>query len=162
MEDEVVTQTINVGEIILNTINSLCSSLFSSIDSNILPELDNLIFMDTTITETTYMERILGTDFNTGLLALAYSLLLAFIIYYAVKRFTSFYVGKEIESPYQFLIKAVVIAIITTFSYTICSNIISFTYEITEFVCDLGKKVVRNKYIFLYPYIKTRSKIWSV
>ena len=141
MEEEVVTQTINVGEVILDTINSLCNSLFSSIDESILPELDNLVFLNSDATKTTYIERIFGDSFETGLLTIAYSLIVAFVLYYAIKRFTAFYSGTSVENPYQFIVKAIVIAIITMFSLSICTTILNFTYEITEFILDLGKKI---------------------
>ncbi len=140
-EEEIVTQTINVGEVILDTINSLCNSLFSSIDNSILPELDNLIFLNSDATKTTYMERIFGENFETGLLTIANSLIIAFVLYYAIKRFTAFYSVASIENPYQFLVKAIVLAILTMFSLTICTNILNFTYEVTEFILDLGHKI---------------------
>lgn len=90
-EEEVVTQSINVTEVVIDTINSLCDSLFSSINKSIFPELDKLIFLNSDLTESTYIERIIGTDFNTGLLVLAEFFLCAFVIYYAVRRFTAFY-----------------------------------------------------------------------
>ena len=141
MEEEAVTQTINVGEIILDTINSLCNSLFSSIDESILPELDNLIFLNSDATRTTYMERIFGDSFETGLLTIANSLLVAFVLYYAIKRFTAFYSGTSVENPYQFLVKAVVLAILTMFSLTICTSVLNFTYEVTEFILKKKKKM---------------------
>ena len=149
MEEEAVTQTINVGEIILDTINSLCNSLFSSIDESILPELDNLIFLNSDATRTTYMERIFGDSFETGLLTIANSLLVAFVLYYAIKRFTAFYSGTSVENPYQFLVKAVVLAILTMFSLTICTSVLNFTYEVTEFILDLGKKYLVQVFLFL-------------
>ena len=84
MEEEVVNQAVNIGDVILETINNLCSSLFSSIDKNIMPELDRLLFLDTDIIKNTRLERIVGTNLNTGLLVLANSLLTAFVIYYAL------------------------------------------------------------------------------
>ncbi len=90
-EEEIVTQTINVTEVVLDTINSLCDSLFSSINKSVFPELDRLIFLNSDLTESTYIERIIGTDFSTGLLVLAEFCLCAFTIYYAIRRFTAYY-----------------------------------------------------------------------
>lgn len=145
MEETVATQEIDIAAIILNTINSLCQSLFSSIDDAIFPLLDKLIFIDTDITETNYIEKIMGHNGNTGLLILANALLLAFILYYAVRRFTAFYNGEEVESSYQFIIKAIFIGIFMNFSLSICSGIVSFSHEITSFICDLGESIFSKK-----------------
>ncbi len=123
MEEEVVQiETIDIGKEILNTINTLCNNLFNSINKNVFPELDKLIFMDADVAEKNYIKEIVGVDFNHGLLVIAEFLLCAFIVYYAVKRFTAFYSGTDVESPYQFFVKAVVIGIFTSYSLTICSR----------------------------------------
>ncbi len=123
MEEEVVSiETIDIGKEILNTINTLCNKLFQSINKNIFPQLDTLVFMDADVTKSTHMQDLLGTDFNHGLLVIAECLLIAFVIYYALRRFTMFYTGKEVESPYIFFLKAIVIGIITAYSLNICSR----------------------------------------
>lgn len=148
MEEDAVVQTINIGEVILETINSLCNSLFSSINQTIMPELDRLLFLDADLIKNTSLEKIVGYNFNTGLLVLANSLLSAFVIYYAVRRFTSFYEGKEVESPYQFFVKTVVIAILVTCSLSICSSIVSFTHEISRFICEFGQSITGKTLTF--------------
>ena len=55
MDNSEVTQEINIAEIILDTINSLCQSLFSSIDNTIFSLLDEVIFINSEITETNYL-----------------------------------------------------------------------------------------------------------
>lgn len=123
MEEEVVSiETIDIGKEILNTINALCNKLFQSINKNVFPELDKLIFLDSDVAEKNHLKEIIGTDFNHGLLVVAEFLLCAFVVYYAVRRFTAFYSGKDVESPYQFFVKAVVIGIFTGYSLTICSR----------------------------------------
>lgn len=159
MDETVVTQEIDIGEVILDTINSLCHSLFSSIDDAIFPLLDKLIFIDVDITETNYLEKILGNNMNTGLLILANALLLAFILYYAIRRFTAFYNGQEVESPYQFLVRAIFIGIFTNFSLTICSGIISFSHEISDFICFLGESIFGKtiSFSFLIEILQNNS-----
>ncbi len=147
-EEEVVTQSINVTEVVIDTINSLCDSLFSSINKSIFPELDKLIFLNSDLTESTYIERIIGTDFNTGLLVLAEFFLCAFVIYYAVRRFTAFYSGSEVESPAKFFIKAVVLGLVVFSSFQICSGILTATSDITDFICSLGQNIFKQNISF--------------
>ena len=148
MEEAIQTQEINITEIILETINSLCQSLFSSIDNAIFPLLDDLIFIDSNITETSYLERIMGQNVNTGLLVLANALLLAFVLYYAIRRFTAFFNGQEVESPYKFVVRAIFICILMNFSLSICSGIVSFSHEITDFICGLGNNIFKKEMSF--------------
>ena len=123
MEEEVVQiETIYIGKEILNTINTLCNNLFQSINKNVFPELDKLIFMDADVAEKSHLKDIIGVDFNHGSLVVAEFLLCAFVVYYAVRRFTSFYTGNDVEAPHQFFVKAIVIGIFTCYSLTICSR----------------------------------------
>lgn len=148
MQEDIVTQEIDITKIILDTINSLCHSLFSSIDNTIFSLLDEITFINSDITETNYLERIMGTNINTGLLVLANSLLIAFVLYYAIRRFTAFYNGQEIEPAYKFIIRSIFICIFMNFSLSICSGIISFSYEISEFICALGENIFKRNISF--------------
>lgn len=145
---ENIINEIDIGAIIVDTINSLCQSLFSSIDNAIFPLLDDLIFISPKIVETDYLERILGTNTNMGLLLLANSLILAFILYYAVRRFIAFYSGNEVESPYVFIIKGIFVTILMNFSLSLCTLAISFTYEITTFISSLGANIFNAEISF--------------
>lgn len=145
---EGVINEVDIGAIIVDTINSLCQSLFSSIDNAVFPILDDLIFISPEIAETNYLERILGTNTNTGLLVLANSLILAFILYYAVRRFVAFYAGNEVESPYIFIVKGIFITILMNFSLSLCTAAISFTYEITNFITSLGTNIFKTEISF--------------
>ena len=59
MEEEVVQiETIDIGKEILNTINTLCNNLFSSINKNVFPELDKLIFLDSDVAEKNHLKEI--------------------------------------------------------------------------------------------------------
>ena len=145
---EEIVNEIDIGAVIVDTINSLCQSLFSSIDNAIYPILDELVFVSPNITETSYLERIFGTNSNTGLLVLSNSLILSFILYYSIRRFVAFYAGNEVESPYIFLIKGVFITILMNFSLELCSSIISFTYEITNFITALGQNIFNKEISF--------------
>lgn len=148
MNEETITQEIDITKVILDTINSLCQSLFSSIDNTIFSLLDEITFINSNITETTYFERIMGQNVNTGLLVLANALLVAFVLYYAIRRFTAFFNGHEIESPYKFVIRAIFICIFMNFSLSICSGIIAFSNEISDFICELGYNIFRKNISF--------------
>lgn len=141
MEAEIVTQEIDIGSVIIDTINNLCQSLFSSIDNAIFPLLDKVAFIEKDIATTNYLERILGTNTKTGLLVLANALLFAFILYYAVRLMLSTYSGQAVESPYQFLLRAILIAIFMNFSLTLSMYLVDAVSAVTTFVRDLGENI---------------------
>ena len=76
--------SINLSEIIFNSINELLGSLLSSIDNSIFSILDNLTFIDSSIVSNTYFQKIFGTSSKEGILLICNSLILGFIIYYSI------------------------------------------------------------------------------
>ena len=95
--EETVTNNANLSEVIINTINSLLGSLFSSIDNSVYDTLDSLAFLDTSILNDSFFERTFGQGSNSGLLFIANSLLTAVCIYYCFKLIYSHFTGIQIE-----------------------------------------------------------------
>ena len=61
-----------VVNIIIETINSIFSNLFSSIDNNIYSYLDNFTFIDSSIINNSFFEKLLGANGKNGILYLDY------------------------------------------------------------------------------------------
>lgn len=168
MDESVATQEIDIVNLILDTINSLCQSLFSSIDNTVYDLLDSIIFINSDIVETNYLEQIMGNNINNGLLILANSLLVASVLYYSIRRFTAYFNGQEVESPYKFIIRAIFISIFMNFSLSICSEIISFSNEISNFICSLGNNIFKKTISFsslinnLNGYSSNNFNIFSI
>ena len=55
MEEE----TLNITEIIFNTINTLFSNLFSSIDNSLYPLLDDIVFINDDFMNNSFLENLL-------------------------------------------------------------------------------------------------------
>ena len=71
---------------IIQIINQLSNNLLSSIDKNIFPLLDKLVFIDTDILATgDKMNKIISTSPTSGVLLLDNCLFTAFVLYYASK-----------------------------------------------------------------------------
>ena len=78
-------QSTNITQTIIDTINTIFENLFSSIDNNLYSVLDDITFISSDILDDKNFENIFGTQSSNGILLIANSLLLAFILYYAIK-----------------------------------------------------------------------------
>lgn len=141
-------ESIDIASIILDTTNTLCSNMLDSIDKNIYPLLDKIIFVDETITQDSYFEKIFGTSPTTGVLMLANCLLLAFAIYYCIRLISSHYSGHEVESPIKFLTRTILATILMNCSLEICNILINGTNQISTFFCALGEDIFRKEISF--------------
>lgn len=134
-------QSSDITEIILDTANSICSTMLESIDESIYPLLDKVIFINKNILTDSYFPKIFGNSPTTGILILSNCLLFAFILYYCIRIITSKFSGTEIEYPHQFFLRAILSAITMNASLEICSILIDGTSQISTFFCNLGKSL---------------------
>lgn len=146
---DTVTSEINIVEIVQNTINELCSSLFSSIQQKIFPLLDEIIFIDNDIMETTQMEKIFADSPTSGILLLANCLLTAFVLYYCLRLALAHFSSSKVEHPGKFFIKTILAGILMNYTPYICTLFINLTADITSFFSFLAQDLFDKEISFV-------------
>lgn len=73
MEEEV-----NITSIIIDSINSIFNTIFSSVDTDLCSILDQITFVDSSILDTSYFSSLFGHSANSGILLIANSLIFRF------------------------------------------------------------------------------------
>lgn len=131
-------QSENITQVIIDTINTIIGNLFSSIDNSLYSILDKITFIDSSILNNNNFENIFGKSTSDGILLIANSLLIGFLIYYSAKYLMSHLVYSNIERPSSFLIKLIVCGIFMNYSFFIMDLIISLNFNISSAICDLG------------------------
>lgn len=131
-------QSENITQVIIDTINTIIGNLFSSIDNSLYSILDKITFIDSSILNNNNFENIFGKSTSDGILLIANSLLIGFLIYYSAKYLMSHLVYSNIERPSSFLIKLIVCSIFMNCSFFIMDLIISLNFNISSAICDLG------------------------
>ena len=132
----------NASEIttsIINTINTIFSNLFSSIDNSLYEVLDSLVFIKQDILKDNYFERIFGTTSSNGILLIANSLLIGFLLYYATKLLICNYTLEKIESPPQFVFKCIIFGICMNSSFFIVERFLELNLGICSLIRGLGE-----------------------
>ena len=141
--EEIFTEHSDIVTTVVQIINELFTNLLASIDKNIFPLLDELVFIDrNTLISGDKMNQIISTSPSSGVLLLANSLFTAFVLYYAVRLMISHVTGNSIESPPRFFLRAFLAGVFMNFSLPICTALIDTTNAITNFFCELGKSVL--------------------
>ena len=136
------SSSLNITQTIIDTINTIFSTLFSSIDNNLYSILDKLLFIDESILNNTFFEKLLGNSVNNSLLILANSLLVAFFLYYCFKLIFSHFSYIELEKPYQFIFRLLIFGILTNSSFFICNQLIYINSLISSSICEIGKNTL--------------------
>lgn len=134
-------ETSSLTNSIIQTINSIFQTLFSSIDNNIYKILDDLVFIDSDILNNSIFEKIFGINTSNGLLIIANSLLIGFALYYGVRLLYSYYMNLQVERPYQFIFKLLIFGIIMNCSFSICQQFLELNSFISQAIQSLGKNL---------------------
>lgn len=138
----------NVTQTIISTINNIFEQLFSSIDNNLYSTFDKITFINSDILKDNYFRNIFGTSTTNGILLIANSLLIAIIIYFAIKYFLAHLIYSKIESPKQFIFKLIIFGICMNFSYFLLEKFLDLFYDISLSIQNIGESIFQKNISF--------------
>ena len=138
----------DITQAIIDTINSIFEKLFASIDNNLYSALDKITFINSDILSDDTFEKIFGTSTSDGILIIANSLLLGFILYYSIKYLLSHITYKQIEQPFSFIIKLIIFGIFMNYSFSILKIILELNSNITLAIQNLGQNIYNSEISF--------------
>ena len=145
---EYLENTSEITTNIINTINTIFANLFSSIDNSLYEILDNLVFVNSYILTDKYFNKIFGTTSNNGILLIANSLLIGFVLYYSARLMMSNFTYQRTENPHQFIFKCIIFGICMNSSFFIIEQIIDLNFNICSVIKNLGEDLFRKRYLF--------------
>ena len=153
--------TNNVTQTIIDTINTIFENLFSSIDNNLYSVLDNITFIGSDILNDKNFENIFGTSTSNGILLIANSLLLAYILYYSIKYLVSHFTYSRTDTPGSFILKLVLCGICMNFSFFIMQFVLDLNFNITSAIRTLGENLFGKEVSFsqLITTINTTASV---
>ena len=137
----------DVVDNIINAINTIFDNLFASIDSNLYKELDNLVFIDSNILNDIFFDKIFGTSTSNGILLIANSLLIGFLIYFSIKFLISNFTGSNVESPTQFIFKMIIFGICMNSSFFIIEQVLNINSNICLAIRSVGKEIFHGNFL---------------
>lgn len=154
MEEEV-----SIASIIIDSINSIFQTLFSSIDTNVSSILDDVTFIDISILNTSSFSSIFGHSASSGILLVANSLILGFLLYYATRLLLSHLLITQVERPTSFIFKLLFFGICMNSSLWICEMFIFFNHSISSLIQSIGNDLFDCSINFSSLFNKINSMI---
>ena len=149
----------DITQAIIDTINSIFEKLFASIDNNLYSALDNITLINSDILNDKTFEKIFGTSTSNGILIIANSLLIGFILYYSIKYLLSHITYHQVEHPFSFIIKLIIFGIFMNYSFSIIKIIIDLNYNITLAIQNLGENIFNCQISFSELITKINTNI---
>lgn len=140
-------ENVNISEIIIQSITTILTNLFSSIDNSIYQILDDITFIDIDLLVDSHFLNLFGSP-TDGFLLVANALLIGFLLYYCIKLIFSNLIGSPVEAPFQFLFKLIVFGILMNSSFYLCEQIIFFISSITNIIREIGEFLFNSNICF--------------
>lgn len=132
----------------MDTINNIFETLFSSIDNNLYSVLDDITFINSDILHDKNFENLFGTSTSNGILLIANSFLLAFILYYATRYLIAHFTYTQTEAPFSFIIKLVLFGIAMNFSFFLVEIFVDINSNISLSIRNLGENLFHKNICF--------------
>lgn len=133
---------------IITNLNYLLEKVFKSIEGEIFKTLDKLTTIGPEILKEEPLKNIVFENKVNGLVIIANTLILFFVIYYVFKQLIGIYNGNKIESIYVFIIRIIIVCIIVNFSYYICEEILNIFGILGESIDTYASDVINKKVTF--------------
>lgn len=141
--------------------NTLFENLFSSIDNNIYSVLDDITFVNKDILNDNLMEKLLGINSYSGIILIANSLIFGLAIFYAVRYLSSIYSNSQVEKPYQFIFKLIIVSICVNSTHFICEQILELNFLISGSIRSIGENLLHMSISFEDLILKINSLFYS-
>lgn len=138
----------NITQLIIDTINHIFETLFSSIDNNLYSVLDDITFINSDILQDKNFENLFGTSSSHGILLIANSFLLAFILYYATRYLIAHFTYTQTEAPFSFIIKLILFGIAMNFSFFLIELIVDIISNVSLAIRNLGESLFQKNICF--------------
>ncbi len=131
--------------------------MFSSIDNSAYSTLDDITFISKDILKDNFSEKLLGTSTTNGIIIIANALVFGFVIYYAIRFLFSIYGSGQVERPYQFVFKLIIITALVNSSYFLCEEILNINFLISGGIRQVGEQLLGTSISFENLIIKINT-----
>lgn len=160
MESDILENS-NIVSTIIQTINAIFNNLSSSIDNNVYAILDDITFIDKDILNDNIINNFLGKNGTIGLIVIANALVIGLSIYYATRLLFSTYTGAQVEKPYQFIFKLLMITVGINFSYFLCEQVLNINFLLSASIREVGEKLLNSNISFEQLILKNNLILTS-
>lgn len=126
---------------ILSSINILLEKIYKSVEGSVYDILDKLIDIGPTLLDNEPLKYIFNENDKYGIIFIATSLILFYVVQYMLLKLISMYNGNNPENIFKFVIRMILTVILASSSKYICEVILNVNNVFTELIANLGKDI---------------------
>jgi len=134
-------------ENLLNSINILLEKIYKSVEGNVYELLDKLVTISADILEQEPLKYIFKD--KNGVVFVATSLILFYIIQYILMKLIAMYNGNNPENIFKFILRIIITVIIASSSKYICELILQTNEMFTDIISSIGENISKDEISFV-------------
>lgn len=133
---------------IIESLNSLLTKVFLSLETKIFKVLDEITYISTDILKKEPLKNIKMENDKESFIILISSLILFITISFLISKFFNIYNSEKQENTIIYFLKIIVCAIISSMSFYIISEILKINQLFTDVIKDIGKNITNEEISF--------------
>ena len=133
---------------ILNAINIIAEKIFKSVEGEVFKGLDDFLIINEKILDKEPLKTLFVKNHGDGLIVLAMSFVIFFLVYYIIARIIAMYNGENIDNIFKYMLRIVVCVICSTSSLFLCEQILNINGLLTEVIANVGKDLTGETVCF--------------
>lgn len=135
-------------ENILSNLNTISEKLFKSVEGEVYDVLDKIVVIGPNILKDDPLKKIFFENKANGIIIIANTLILFYIIYYLFTQIVSLYNGNKVENVYYFILKVIIVGIIVNSSYFLCEQILNLFDGLSDAINIFTKDILGKEATF--------------
>lgn len=136
-----------MAEGLLGAVNILLEKIYKSVESNVYELLDKLVTISTDILKQEPLKYIFKDE--NGVVFVATSLILFYIIQYILMKLIAMYNGNNPENIFKFVLRIIVTVVIVGSSKYICELVLQINEMFTNIISSIGENISKYDISFV-------------
>lgn len=132
----------------LESINTIFSSLISSINNNIYSVLDDLLFININIFEGSNFLGLLESKAGSGIISICNGLIYGFLLYYGFSLLLSYLTFAQVQKPSSFIFKIFLCAVAINYCKLVCYVTIWLNSYLANSIRNVGEHLFNTNICF--------------
>lgn len=124
---------------ILNAINIIAEKIFKSVEGEVFKGLDDLLIINEKILDKEPLKTLFVKADSEGLIILAMSFVIFFLVYYIIARTIAMYNGENVDNVFKYMLRIVICVICSASSLFLCEQVLNINGLLTETITNIGK-----------------------
>ena len=133
---------------IINAINIIAEKIFKSVEGEVFKGLDDLLIINSEILDKEPLKTLFVKSDDKGLIILAISFVIFFLIYYIISRIIAMYNGENIDNIFKYILRIIICVICSASSLFILEQILLINGVLTEVISSIGKDLTGEAICF--------------